>query len=77
MIRKPQIISLVAAFALAAVSIGSADSAMAQDRASEPAEATSELAESSPVLLISAIVLAILGAIIAIDDGEEEVPVSP
>lgn len=76
--RKSQLFSLAAAFSLAFVSIGFADTAIAQERGSEPAETTSEMGGSATLLMIGALVAIVLVAVAAGGGGDgEDPPTSP
>lgn len=76
--RKSHLLSVAAALSLAFVSIGFADTALAQERGTESVETTREMGGSSTLLLIGALVAVVLIAVaVGGSDDNEDRPVSP
>lgn len=76
--RKSHLLSLAAALSLAFVSIGFADTALAQERGTESVETASEMGGSSTLLMIGALVAVVLIAVAVGGGGDDEDrPVSP
>ena len=75
--RKTHLFSLVAALSLAFVSIGFADTAIAQERGVEDVESVSEMGGSATLVMIGALVAVVLIAVAVGGGDDDDRPVSP